>query len=68
MTLELKTGDRVRVNAERPVRGYQPGSKGIVSSGPTTDKFGKSYYVLSMDKDSSDDGTVFRSDEIELDV
>jgi hypothetical protein len=64
MTQELKIGDRVRVTAERPVHGYQPGCRGIVQSGPTTDRAGKTYYSVSMDKN---DATCFRADEIEAD-
>ena len=64
---QLKIGDRVRVTAERPVHGYQPGSRGTVRSAPTTDKSGKTYYVVSMDKDVSDDATLFLADEIEAD-
>ena len=63
----LKVGDRVRVTAERPVHGYPPGSRGVVRSGPTTDKHGKSYYGVSMDKDGADDATLFLADEIEPD-
>lgn len=65
MSEELKIGDRVRVTTERPVQGYQPGSRGTVRSGPTTDRSGKTYYVVGMDKDSANDGTIFLPDEIE---
>jgi hypothetical protein len=65
---QLKIGDRVRVTAERPVRGYQMGSRGIVRSGPTTDQSGKTYYRVGMDKDACDDPTLFLADEIEADV
>jgi hypothetical protein len=65
MSQELKIGDRVRITTERPIRGYQPGSSGTIRSGPTTDRSGKSYYVVSMDKDASEDGTIFLADEIE---
>jgi hypothetical protein len=64
---QLKIGDRVRVTAERPVHGCQPGSWGTVRSMPTTDKSGKTYYAVSMDKDASDDATLFLADEIEAD-
>ena len=64
---QLSIGDRVRVTAERPVHGYQPGSRGIVRSVPTTDNSGKTYYAVSMDKDASDDPTLFLADEIEAD-
>lgn len=64
----LKIGDRVRVTAQRPVHGYQAGSRGTVQSGPTTDKSGKTYYGVSMDKDASSDATLFLADEIEADV
>ena len=67
MSQELKIGDRVRVTTERPVHGYQPGCRGVVRSGPTTDKGGKTYYSVSMDKDASDDATLFLADEIEPD-
>jgi hypothetical protein len=65
MSQELKPGDHVRVTSQRQVHGYQPGSTGIVRSGPTTDKSGKTYYGVSMDKDASNDGTLFLADEIE---
>ena len=68
MTQELKIGDRVRVTTKRPVHGYQPGSRGTVQSGPTTDKGGKIHYVVRMDKDSDNDGTIFLADEIEADI
>jgi len=68
MDESLKIGDRVRVTAQRPVQGYQVGSRGTVQSGPTTDKSGKTYYGVSMDKDSSHDATLFLADEIEADV
>jgi hypothetical protein len=68
MSQELQIGDRVRVTAERPVHGYQPGCRGTVRSGPTTDKGGKSYYSVSMDKDDKNDATCFLADEIEADV
>jgi hypothetical protein len=63
----LKIGDRVRVTAERPVHGYKPGSRGTLRSTPTTDKSSKTYYAVSMDKDASDDATLFLADEIEAD-
>ena len=65
MSQELKIGDRVRVTTERPVHGYQPGCRGVVRSGPTTDKGGKTYYSVSMDKDDANDATFFLADEIE---
>ena len=65
MSQELQIGDRVRVTAERLVHGYQPGSRGTVRSAPTTDKSGKTYYSVSMDKDDKNDATCFRADEIE---
>ena len=68
MSQELKIGDRVRVTTERPVHGYQPGCRGVVRSGPTTDKDGKTYYSVSMDKDEKNDLTSFLADEIELAV
>ena len=68
MSQELKIGDRVRVTTERPVHGYQPGCRGVVRSGPTTDKGGKTYYSVSMDKDEKNDLTSFLADEIELAV
>ena len=64
---QLKIGDRVRATAERPVHGYQSGGRGTVRSAPTTDKSGKTYYAVSMDKDASDDATLFLADEIEAD-
>ena len=64
---QLSIGDRVRVTAERPVHGYQSGSRGTVRSAPTTDKSGKTYYAVRMDKDASDDATLFLADEIEAD-
>jgi hypothetical protein len=64
----LKIGDRVRVTAQRPVHGYQTGSRGTVLSGPTTDKSGKTYYCVRMDKDASFDATLFLADEIEADA
>jgi hypothetical protein len=39
-----------------------------VLSGPTTDKSGKTYYGVSMDKDASYDATLLLADEIEADV
>jgi hypothetical protein len=65
MVQELKIGDRVRVTAQRQVHGYQAGCRGVVRSGPTTDKGGKTYYGVSMDKDDADDATLFLADEIE---
>jgi hypothetical protein len=65
MSQELQIGDRVRVTAERPVQGYQAGSRGTVRSAPATDKSGKTYYTVSMDKDDISDATCFRADEIE---
>lgn len=61
----MQIGDRVRVTVERTVHGYQPGCRGIVQSGPTTDRAGKTYYSVSMDKDDKNDATCFRADEIE---
>jgi hypothetical protein len=68
MSQELQIGDRVRVTTERQVHGYQPGSRGVVRSGPTTDKSGKTYYSVSMDKDDKNDTTHFLADEIEADA
>lgn len=68
MATDLKFGDRVRVTGRRPVHGYQAGNKGVVRSGPTTDKGGKTYYGVCMDKDASGDETLFLADEIEPDV
>jgi len=68
MSQELKIGDRVRVTAERPVHGYQPGCRGTVQSGPTTDRGGNTYYSVSMDKDDKNDSTCFLADEIEADA
>ena len=65
MKSELKIGDRVRVTTQRPVHGYQAGCRGVVRSGPTTDKGGKTYYSVSMDKDDANDATIFLADEIE---
>jgi hypothetical protein len=67
MSKELKPGDRVRVTSHRQVHGYQPGCTGIVRSGPTTDKGGKTYYGVAMDKDDAKDVTLFLADEIEPD-
>jgi hypothetical protein len=64
---QLKVGDRVRVTSQRHVHGYQPGTRGIVRSGPTTDKSGRTYYGVSMDKDDPNDATLFLADEIERD-
>ena len=64
---QLKIGDCVRVTAERPVHGYQPGCRGNARSAPTTDKSGKTCYAVSMDKDASDYATLFLADEIEVD-
>ena len=68
MDAQLQIGDRVRVTTERTLHGYQAGSRGTVRSGPTTDKGGKTYYGVSMDKDAADDATLFVADEIEADV
>jgi hypothetical protein len=68
MIQELQIGDRVLVTTKRPVHGYQPGCGGTVQSGPTTNKGGKIYYVVRMDKDSDNDGTIFLADEIEADI
>jgi hypothetical protein len=68
MSQELKIGDRVRITTERPVHGYQPGSRGTAQSGPTTDKGGKILFVVGMDKDDANDGTIFLADEIEADA
>jgi hypothetical protein len=68
MSQDFKFGDRVRVTGLRPVHGYQAGSKGVVRSGPTTDKGGKTFYGVSMDKDGPGDATLFLADEIEPDV
>ena len=67
MSDQLKVGDRVRVTSQRHVHGYQPGTRGIVRSGPTTDKSGRTYYGVSMDKDDPNDATLFLADEIERD-
>jgi hypothetical protein len=67
MSQDLMFGDRVRVTGLRPVHGYQAGSKGVMRSGPRTDKGGKTFYGVSMDKDGPDDATLFLADEIELD-
>jgi hypothetical protein len=63
----LSIGDRVHVTTKRPVYGYQPGCKGTVRSGPETDKTGKTYYSVTMDKDGAEDATFFLRDEIERD-
>jgi hypothetical protein len=68
MSQELKLGDRVRITAAKPVPGYQPGSRGVVRSGPTPDKNGQTYYGVQMDKDGRADATLFLADEIEPDV
>jgi len=68
MSEELKVGDRVRVTTRRQVHGYQPGSRGIVRSGPQTDKGGKTSYLVAMDKDGSEDATLFLADEIKSDT
>ncbi len=68
MSGELKAGDSVRVTTQRQVHGYQPGSGGIVRSGPQTDKGGKPFYLVAMDKDGSEDATLFPADEIEPDT
>jgi hypothetical protein len=64
---QLSIGDRVRVVAERLVHGYQPDSRGTVRSVPTTDKSGKTYYAVSMDKDAPDDSMLFLADEVKDD-
>jgi hypothetical protein len=51
--------DGLRLPARQP---------GVVRSGPTTDKGGKTYYGVSMDKDDQNDGTLFLADEIEADA
>ena len=66
MSNELKSGDRVRVTTLRPVHGYPAGCQGIVRSGPETDKSGKIYYMVIMEKDGANDVTLFFADEIEL--
>ena len=68
MSGALKPGDRVRVTTRRQVHGYQPGSRGIVRSGPQTDKGGKTSYLVAMDRDGSEDATLFLADEIESDT
>lgn len=68
MSQELQIGDRVRVTTERPVHGYQSGCRGTVQSGPTTGRGGKIHFVVGMDKDSENDGTIFLADEIEADA
>jgi hypothetical protein len=68
MSGEFKTGYRVRVTTQRQVHGYPPGSRGIVRSGPQTDKGGKTYYLVAMDKDGSGEATLFLADEIETDT
>ena len=68
MSGAFKPGDRVRVTTRRQVHGYQPGSRGIVRSGPQTDKGGKTSYLVAMDKDGSEDATLFLADEIEQDT
>jgi hypothetical protein len=68
MGSDLKAGDRVRVTGKRPVYGYQPGSRGVVQSGPTTGKDGRTYYTVSMDKDAAGDATLFLADEIQADA
>jgi hypothetical protein len=64
----LKIGDFVRVTSRRLIHGYPAGCRGIVRSGPMTDKAGKTFYTAIMDDDTDDDGTVFFAGEIEPDV
>jgi hypothetical protein len=58
----------VRVTTQKQVHSYQPGSRGIVRSGPQTDKVGKTSNLVAMDKDGSEDVTLFLADEIERDT
>ena len=68
MNSKFNMGDRVRVTTQRQVHGCQPGSRGVVRSGPHSDKGGKPYYLVAMDNDGSEDATLFLTDEIELDT
>jgi hypothetical protein len=68
-THELKKGDRVRVTARCRVRGYSPGDKGTVMSGPMDADEGLREYSVSMDKDGpAVTAPVFGENEIEPDV
>jgi hypothetical protein len=64
---ELRRGARVHITTQRQVHGYQAGRQGIVRSGPTTYRGGKTYYGVWMDKDEANDVTLFLADEIEAD-
>jgi hypothetical protein len=65
---KLKYGDRVRITTKRSVFGYPPGSRGIVRAGPMTDRNGKTFYTVNMDKDLGGNGAVFHAIELEPDV
>jgi hypothetical protein len=64
---ELRLGDRVRITRQRQVYGYPAGCQGIVCSGPTTRRSGKTYYGVRMDKDEEQDVTLLLAEEIEAD-
>ena len=68
MSGALKVGDRVRVKAGRRIPKYPAGEKSTVSRGPQTSASGTTYYLVMMDKDGSEDATLFLADEIESDT
>jgi hypothetical protein len=68
-THEFLPGDRVRLTAPSRARGYQPGDKGTVRQfRPPCGKAIPAYYIVAMDRDPLGEHTLFRPDEIELDV
>jgi hypothetical protein len=73
---KLKVGDHVRVSVVDFMPHYQPGDKGIVTSGPHNGSTGSKYFKVSMEKDKdknkdmgfNGDGIIFCVSEIEPEV
>ena len=63
----LKIGDRVRIKADRRIPRYQAGDRGPVWPGPTTSACGRTYYLLTMDRDHGRNA-IFTTNEVEADV
>ena len=60
----LKIGDRVRIKSGRRLPRYQAGDRGTVWHGPTTTADGKTYYLLTMDRDHGLNA-IFTTNEVE---
>lgn len=63
----FRTSDRVRVASAKPIPGYETGDKGTVLSGPHTAPSGTLYYLLRMDRDATEESSLFTANEIERD-